>query len=184
MSHRSPSWEPSGDLDDPIGGPPTLSLPDDWTCSTAWKRAQTEQDHGGPITDAERLVFLSGSESPHRVTWALRGRTLIADCDCRGHLCHGGWCAHVASLWAQWSRGEIVVDHLETGRQFPLPPTWLRLDDDTERYDDLPPAQLDAYLACQLGDTGVREYARETGRAPGTLGNHLRRARETLEGER
>ncbi|MFB6188491.1 MAG: SWIM zinc finger family protein [Halapricum sp.] len=184
LSSRSRSWQSSDDLDEPIGGSPTLSMPDDWTLSTAWQRAQDEEDRGGPINDAERMVRLSGSESVHRVTWALRGRTLIADCGCRGHQYHGGWCAHVASLWWAWVRGEIVVSHLDTGREYPLPPTWLRLDDDPARYDDLAPAQLDAYLACQLGDVGVREYARQTGRAPGTLGNHLRRARETLEGDR
>jgi hypothetical protein len=184
MSRAADSWESSDDLGDPVGGSSTLSMPDDWDISTAWKRAQTECDRGGPINDAERMVYLSGSETPHRVTWALRGRTLIAECDCQGHRYNSGWCAHVASLWAQWCRGEIVVSHLDTGRKFPLPPTWLRLDDDSERYDELPPAQLDAYLACQLGDVGVREYARQTGRAPGTLGNHLRRARDTLEAER
>ena len=179
-----PSWQPSDDLDDGIGAPSTLSMPEDWTLSTAWQRAQREDDAGGPINDAERMVSLSGGDSPHRVTWALRGRTLIAECDCRGHQYHGGWCAHVASLWWQWVRGEIVVSHLDTGRDYSEPPSWLRLDDDPERYDDLNPAELDAYLHCQLADAGVREYARRTDRAPGTLGNLLRRARETLEGGR
>ena len=184
MSLRSPSWEPSDDLDVEIGGPSTLSMPDDWTLSTAWQRAQSEADAGGPINDAERMVALSSGDSPHRVTWALRGRTLIAECDCRGLRFHDGWCAHVASLWWQWTNGEIVVSHLHTGRDYPEPPSWLRLDDDPDRFADLTPAELDAYLHCQLGSLGVREYARQTDRKPGTLGNLLRRARETLEADR
>jgi hypothetical protein len=36
---------------------------------------------------------------------------------------------------------------------------------------------LDAYLTCELGTTGVREYAHKTDRAPGTVGNLLARAR-------
>ena len=50
MSIESPdsNWQPSDDLRDRLGG---------------------------PINDAERMVYLSGSEHPHRVTWALRNET-------------------------------------------------------------------------------------------------------------
>lgn len=44
----------------------------------------------------------------------------------------------------------------------------------------LSPAQRKAYLACEKGEYGVREFAREIGRSPGTVGNHLRRARDRL----
>ena len=183
MSLGSRSWQESDDLPNQIGGPPTLSMPDDWTLSTPWQRAQREDDEGGPINDAERMVNLSGSDYAHRVTFALRGRTLVADCDCKAHR-FNDWCSHVASLWWQWSRGEIIVTHLGTGRDYPQPPAWLRLDDDPTAYDDLSPAELDAYLTCELGDVGVREYADLSGRAPGTLGNLLRRARDELGGVR
>lgn len=54
-----------------------------------------------------------------------------------------------------------------------------------------PQASIDTYLALteaerrvvqnvEYGDYGVREYARETGRAPGTVGNLLSRARDKL----
>jgi len=183
MSLGSRSWQPSDDLPNRLGGPPTLSMPDDWTLSTPWQRAQEERDEGGAVNDAERMVFLSGSDYPHRVTFALRGRTLLADCDCKAHRFNDGWCAHVASLWWQWVRGQIVVSHLDTGREYPAPPSWLRLDDDPDAFDSLSPAQLDAYLACELGSYGPRAYADTTGRAFGTVGNHLRRARDKLGGE-
>ncbi|MCU4716996.1 hypothetical protein [Halapricum hydrolyticum] len=49
MSLRSRSWQPIDDVADQIGGPSTLSPPEDWTLSTAWRRAQATSDQGGPI---------------------------------------------------------------------------------------------------------------------------------------
>ncbi|QSG15169.1 hypothetical protein [Halapricum desulfuricans] len=45
-----PSWQPIDNVADQISGPPTLSLPEDWTLSTTWQRAQEETDAGGLIT--------------------------------------------------------------------------------------------------------------------------------------
>jgi len=186
LSLGTRDWQPSDDLPDRIGGPAPLSMPEDWTLSTPWRRAQEETDTGGPINDAERLVFLSGSEHPHRATFALRGRTLIVDCDCKGHRFNGGWCSHVASLWWQWARGRITVHHLDTGREYQEPPAWMILDEtaDPDEFSELTPAELDAYLTCDLAGVGVCEYARETDRAHGTLTNLLSRAHDTLGGER
>jgi len=180
----STTFEPSDDQPSRVGGPPTLSMPDDWAVSTAWRRAQEEIDRGGPINDAERMVRLSDGEGSHRVTWALQARTLVAECDCAGWEYHGQWCAHVAALWWQWVRGRISVTHVETGREYPAPPAWLTLDDDPTAYDHLTPAELDALLACDLGSLGVREFADYTDRAPGTVGNLLNRARSKVGGGR
>ena len=184
MSTESATFERSTTFDDRLGDPDRLRFPEDWTLSESWQRAQQESDSGGPINDAERMVYLSGSEEPHRVTFALRGRTLVVDCDCKGHRFNDGWCSHVASLWWQWVRGEIEVNHLDTSRSYPTPPAWLTLDEsiDPSEFDELTPAELDAYLTCELADVGVCEYARFTGRAHGTLTNLLRRARDTLGG--
>jgi len=47
--------------------------------------------------------------------------------------------------------------------------------------DVLTDAQREAWRACRApGEMPVREFARETGRAPGTVGNHLRWAEEAL----
>jgi DNA-binding CsgD family transcriptional regulator len=45
-------------------------------------------------------------------------------------------------------------------------------------HEPLTDAEEEVYRACVLGDAGVREYARETDRSPGTVGNLLRRARD------
>lgn len=42
-------------------------------------------------------------------------------------------------------------------------------------------SQREVYRAIEEGGYGMREYARETGRSPGTVGNLLRRARRRLE---
>jgi len=47
--------------------------------------------------------------------------------------------------------------------------------------DDLTDAEYRVWMAVEDQDWGVREYARETERSPGTVGNLLRRAREKVE---
>ena len=47
---------------------------------------------------------------------------------------------------------------------------------------ELSDAQRDVYQAVEQDGFGVREYARKTGRSPGTIGNHLRRARRKVGG--
>lgn len=44
-------------------------------------------------------------------------------------------------------------------------------------------AQREVYQAVEQDGFGVREYARKTGRAPGTVDNLLRRARRRIGGE-
>lgn len=46
--------------------------------------------------------------------------------------------------------------------------------------DRLTEAERDVYESVERGPYGVREYARLTDRAPGTVGNLLRRARAKL----
>jgi DNA-directed RNA polymerase specialized sigma24 family protein len=46
----------------------------------------------------------------------------------------------------------------------------------------LTPAERDAFEAVDMGEYGPREYARNTGRSPGTVSNLLRRARDKLDG--
>ncbi|NLV08823.1 MULTISPECIES: sigma factor-like helix-turn-helix DNA-binding protein [Halomicrobium] len=55
-----------------------------------------------------------------------------------------------------------------------------------EYEEDLSPlsdAQQEVYEAVEQDGFGVREYARKTGRSPGTVGNLLRRARRRLGGD-
>jgi hypothetical protein len=175
-----PDWRPSDTLEARIGMPPVLQFPTDWTLSTSWQRAQQEPDAGGPINDAERMVYLEESSKPHRVVFVLCDRTLRAECSCSGWKFHG-FCAHVASLWWRWTRGRITVRHLRTGRAYREPPSWVRVDCTPDAdLQALTPAELDAYLHCELGSSGPTEWADHTDRAKGTIGNLLRTAREKL----
>lgn len=176
----------NAELPERIGEVSTFERPEGWTLTESWQRAQTERDRGNPINDAERMVWLEGSDTPKRVLWAIEGASLKAECPCASGV-YRDWCAHLASLWWQWVRGRLHVTHLTTGRQYRFPPLWIfdeRPDHDREAIRGLTPKQMGAYLACELGDKGVREYARETARSPGTVGNHLRWARESVEVER
>jgi len=157
-----------------------IHFPQEFDTSGSWDR-KTEHDRGGWINDAERMVWLEHSDEPHRVVFVLVGRTLRVDCDCAAHH-YDDWCAHIASCWWDWINGSLVVSHLRTGRAYEYPPDWLRvqLDGQPERYDGLTSAELDAYLACELGEWGVTEYADETDRAKGTIGNLLSRARNKV----
>ena len=47
--------------------------------------------------------------------------------------------------------------------------------------DDLTDAEREVWAHVEQGDYGMREYARETGRSPGTIGNLLDRARGKME---
>lgn len=46
---------------------------------------------------------------------------------------------------------------------------------------DLSDAQREVYEAVEQDGFGVREYARKTGRSPGTVGNLLARARGRIQ---
>ena len=160
-----------------------FTFPDEFDMSGSWERKH-EHDSGGWINDAERMVWLANSDEPHRVVFVLSGRVLRVNCDCAAHH-YDDWCAHVASCWWDWITDDLAVSHLQTGREYDTPPEWLRVavEGQPEQFDGLTSAELDAYLTCELGDTGVREYARLTDRAPGTIGNQLRWAREKVGGE-
>lgn len=58
-------------------------------------------------------------------------------------------------------------------------------DDDEPIEELLTPAERDAWMAVEQGEQGVRPFARETGRSPGTVSNLLRRARRKVgDGDR
>ena len=163
-----------------------LTFPDGWQVGKSWQRAQKEEDQGGWINDAERMVWLEESDEPHRVTFVLLADVLRVNCDCASHH-YRDWGPHVAWCWWQWINGRLTVTHLQTGREYDTPPEWLRVAEKGQprQYDGLTAAELDAYLTCDLGSLGVREYARYSGRSPGTVGNLLASARDSiLRGER
>lgn len=166
-------------IDDRLDALSPISFPEDWTLSTSWQRAQSEHDRGSWVNDAERMVWLEGSDNPHRVVFTLHGNVLRTSCDCSGYTFRD-WCAHVASCWWDWINGQLNVSHMQTGKEYEQPPDWLQVQSDGQTIsgEGLTSAELDSYLSCELGNCGVREYARKTDRAPGTIGNLLRSARD------
>lgn len=161
-----------------------FEIPDDRQLSTdtSWQRAQLEDDNGSWINDAERMVWLEDSDHPHRVVFVLAERTLRCHCSCSGYQ-YRDWCAHVASCWWDWINDDLSVSHIHTGRVYDYPPDWLRLGDDSDHLpENLSRMQLDAYLHCELGNTGPSQWASHTDRAKGTVGNQLANARQKLSG--
>lgn len=57
-----------------------------------------------------------------------------------------------------------------------------RFEQDGDDLAGLTDAEREVYVTVEQGDTGVREFARETGRRPGTVGNLLKRARLRIDG--
>ncbi len=182
---QAADWEPSDALDERLTDPERLAFPEDYTHTESWQRAITERnEHGGPINEAERMVWLEDSDKPKRVLFALIEDDLHAECGCASWQ-YRDWCAHVAWCWWKWVRGHIIVHHMDTGRDYRHPPAWLQFSGDRDRdVSGLTPAELDAYLTCDLAGVGVTEYADATDRVKGTVGNLLSRARVKVEGER
>ena len=112
-----------------LGGPDQLRFPSEWTKSSSWKRAQAAPSNVGPVNPAEFDVLLGyvdeGGLSKHRVLFALYEGDLVAECECDGYRFRGG-CAHVALLWWNWSREQLAVTNLDTGRTYLSPPWWWR----------------------------------------------------------
>ena len=119
----------AGQIDRRLGEPPVLTFPDGWTLSKSWQRAQTAGDLGGPVNPAERTVLLDDGGDPHTVLFAISDGKLRAECDCSGYS-YRSWCAHVASCWWRWVRGEISVTDLDTERTHLTPPWWLSVGGD------------------------------------------------------
>ena len=111
-----------------LGEPDRLRFPSGWTTSTSWRRAQAAPSTVGPANPAEFDVLLGYTDgrddlTHHRVLFALYDGDLVAECECDGWD-YRGWCAHVALLWWRWSRDQLGVTNLDTGRTYLSPPWW------------------------------------------------------------
>ena len=115
-----------------LGEPDQLRFPSGWTMTSSWRRAQAAPSHVGPVNAAEFDVLLGYVDedglSQHRVLFALYEGELVAECECDGHRFRD-WCAHVALLWWKWSRDDLAVTDLDTGRTHLSPPWWFSIDD-------------------------------------------------------
>ena len=125
-----------------LGEPDRLRFPSEWTLSSSWHRAQAAPSQVGPVNPAEFDVLLGYVDddglTKHRVLFALYEGNLVAECNCDGHRFRD-WCAHVALLWWRWSRDNLAVTDLDTGRTYTSPPWWLSVDDvEADRADTQP----------------------------------------------
>ena len=115
-----------------LGEPDRIQFPSGWTLSSSWRRAQAAPSTIGAVNPAEFDVLLGYEDSDdlarHRVLFALYEGDLVAECDCDGHRFRS-WCAHVALLWWRWSREDLAVTDIDTGRTYMSPPWWLSVDD-------------------------------------------------------
>lgn len=111
-------------------------LPEGWTLSGAWQRAQAAEAHVGPSDDGAHYDVLLARENgdwgdKHRVLFAIQNGALHAECDCKAFQ-YRGWCAHVAHLWWGWTREQLGVRDLDADQVHLSPPWWLDISDDDQ----------------------------------------------------
>jgi hypothetical protein len=109
-------------IDRPLGGWPTIDLPDDFGDSTSWQRARDEESTVEPINRAEWMVRV-GDGDRHRVVFGTRSGTPVGECDCKGYTYHE-WCAHLAAMLLAYVREEIVVGDLDADLDEELAMLW------------------------------------------------------------
>lgn len=181
MSSTHSAFEAAGRVDTQIGESinfERLAGTDD----TSWVKAAS---NGSDIKCVSRLAFkvrsTNGSEW-HHVVLAREGDHHVGLCDCKGWEYNDGPCVHLCAVrqeaWLTANCGRDATD--VNGR--PIRICDLDAADPAERrYPYLTEKQREAYLACELGNKGVREFQREQGySSPGTVSNRLRVAREKV----
>ena len=151
------------------------------TDDTSWTKATSE-------SDIERLSKLGwkvqspNGEEWHHVVLARRDGALIGACDCKGFEYNPGPCVHLCAVRKEaWLTANCGRDGLDVnGRPIRICDID-EADEAEQRYWYLTDLQREAYLNCDLGDMGVREYQREKGySSPGTVSNRLKVAREKV----
>lgn len=111
----------------------TLTLPEDWTLTSSWQRAQLAPatcEPSGPATFRVLMGYLDhdGVGDEHDITFTIYDDDLVAECSCSAYT-YPDWCAHVARLWWEWVRDGLCVTDLDTGHVHTAPPDLLALDD-------------------------------------------------------
>ncbi|WP_199242191.1 hypothetical protein [Halorubrum sp. SD626R] len=152
------------------------------TDDTSWKNAVPYESD---IQTVSRLAFKVRSpdgEAWHHVILARESGAHVGLCDCKGWEHNDGPCVHLCAVRkAAWSCTKLCTKHTDiNGREVRICDLDA-VDPAERRYPYLTDKQRDAYLRCDLGDMGVREYQRKQGySSPGTVSNRLRKAREKV----
>jgi len=131
MSAETGVEEIRQDIANRLGEPERLTFPEDWELSSSWRRAQIAPSQVGAANPAEFDVLMGYVDedglAKHRVLFTLYRGQLRAECPCEGYS-YRGWCAHVALLWWKWSREQLGVTDLDTGRNHLSPPWWFDIE--------------------------------------------------------
>lgn len=141
--------------------------------STSWERADARQASIEAIGTYGYRVSLPDSDNEHVVAIGKREGLYVGYCECRGFEYNPGPCAHLCALRKADYLGEhgVNVAEVEVSDEPPTPDLSVLTD-----------AERNAYVACRIGDTGVREYQRERGySSKGTVSNLLKRAENKLD---
>lgn len=148
---------------------------------TSWTKATSE-------SEIERLSKIGWSvrspdgEEWHHVVLARRDGAHVGACDCKGFEYNRGPCVHLCAVRKEaWGTANFCRDMVDINGRV------IRLcdlddaDDAEQRYWYLTDLQREAFLKCDLGEMGVREYQRSKGySSPGTVSNRLNVAREKV----
>lgn len=146
---------------------------------TSWKKAVPYQSDIEIVSRLGFKVKSPNGEEWHHVVLASEGDHHVGLCDCKGWEYNDGPCIHLCAVRkAAWTG--VTPDRDINGRTIRICDLDA-VDPAERRYPYLTDKQRDAYLKCDLGDTGVREYQREQDySSPGTVSNRLRVAREKV----
>ena len=151
------------------------------TDDTSWKKAVPYESD---IETVSRLAFKVKSpegENWHHVVLAREGDNHVGICDCKGWEYNDGPCVHLCAVRKAAWKG-VTPERDINGRVVRICDLDA-VDPAERRYPYLTDKQREAYLACELGDTGVREFQRDEGySSPGTVSNLLARAERKIDG--
>ena len=146
---------------------------------TSWKKAVPYQSDIEQISRLGYKVRSPDGEEWHHVVLAAEGDHHVGLCDCKGWEYNDGPCVHLCAVRkAAWTG--VTPERDINGRTIRICDLDA-VDPAERRYPYLTDKQREAYLRCDLGDMGVREFQRKKGySSPGTVSNRLRVAREKV----
>lgn len=146
---------------------------------TSWKKAVPYQSDIEQISRLGYKVRSPNGEEWHHVVLAAERDNHVGLCDCKGWEYNDGPCVHLCAVRkAAWTG--VTPERDINGRTIRIC-NLDAVDPAERRYPYLTDKQREAYLRCDLGDMGVREFQRKKGySSPGTVSNRLRVAREKV----
>ena len=146
---------------------------------TSWKKAVPYKSDIEQISRLGYKVRSPNGEEWHHVVLAAERDHHVGLCDCKGWEYNDGPCVHLCAVRkAAWTG--VTPERDINGRTIRIC-NLDAVDPAERRYPYLTDKQREAYLRCDLGDMGVREFQRKKGySSPGTVSNRLRVAREKV----